>query len=146
MVLVPIKCPHCGSENVRKNGTSQNGKQRYMCCNSSCPHKTFIENYTYNACAPDTRSRILFATVNGNGTRAIARMLGIAKDTVTETLRSVESLLWYVNYDYLEANKDSEFSVELVSADEVEMDEMWSFVHDKSHRYAVSLSLWNTRT
>jgi hypothetical protein len=27
--------------------------------------------------------------------------LGTAKDTVTDALRSIEALLWYINYDYL---------------------------------------------
>ncbi|MDR0758962.1 MAG: hypothetical protein LBF74_02485, partial [Treponema sp.] len=27
MVLAPVKCPHCGSTLVRKNGTAKNGKQ-----------------------------------------------------------------------------------------------------------------------
>ncbi|MDR2659648.1 MAG: hypothetical protein LBC27_06635, partial [Spirochaetaceae bacterium] len=38
--------PHCGSENVIKNGTSENGKQRFLCRNESCAHRTFIESYT----------------------------------------------------------------------------------------------------
>ncbi len=54
---------------------------------------------------------------------------------MTEVLRSIESLLWYVNYDYLEAHKNDDITVSLVSASEVEMDEMWSFVHDKSQKY-----------
>ncbi|MDR2741877.1 MAG: hypothetical protein LBB98_06940, partial [Treponema sp.] len=33
MVLAPLKCPHCGSDNLKKNGTSRNGKQRFLCGN-----------------------------------------------------------------------------------------------------------------
>lgn len=135
MVMAPIKCPHCGSDNVKRNGTSNNGKQRFLCCNESCTHKTFVENYTYNAYDPNIRSRIFFSIVNGSGTRATARTLGIAKDTVTDALRSIEALLWYVNYDYINAHKNSDIDVELVSVNETEMDEMWSFVGNKSHQY-----------
>jgi transposase-like protein len=70
MVLVPVKCPHCGSDNVKKNGTSRNGKRRFLCSNERCPHKTFIEHYTHKAYDPNIRSRVFFLTVNGSGTRA----------------------------------------------------------------------------
>jgi transposase-like protein len=134
MVLAPVKCPHCGSSDVKKNGTSKNGKQRFLCGNEQCGHKTFVEYYTYNAYDPYIRSRIFFLTVNGSGTRATARTLGIAKDTVTDALRSIEAWLWYVNYDYLNSRGEG-IEVELVPVHEVEMDEMWSFVGDKSHQY-----------
>jgi IS1 family transposase/transposase-like protein len=135
MVLTPVKCPHCGSDDVKKYGRANNGKQRFLCCNEDCTHKTFVEEYTNKAYDPSIRSRIFFSIVNGSGTRATARTLGIAKDTVTDALRKIEELLWYVNRDYLNAHKGSDITVELVSVDEVEMDEMWSFVHDKSQQY-----------
>jgi hypothetical protein len=72
--------------------------------------------------------------VNGNGTRATARILGIAKDTVTDTLRSIETLLWYVNEDYRARHKNDGITVEFVSVTEAEMDEMGSFVGDTSHQ------------
>ena len=134
MVLVPIKCVNCGSTEVKKNGKSPSGKQRYLCCNEQCDKKTFIEEYTYNAYDPKVRSQIFFSIVNGSGTRATARLLNIAKDTVTNALRSIEQNLWYVNHDYIEKHKNDEISVEFVLADEVEMDEMWSFYHDKEHQ------------
>jgi transposase-like protein len=118
MVLVPIKCPHCGSENVKKFGMDSNGKQRYLCCNEQCLHKTFVGNYTYNACDPMVRSQIFFSIVNGSGTRATARLLEITKGTVTSALKSIEKLLWYVNYDYIENHKNSNIEVDIVPVDE----------------------------
>jgi transposase-like protein len=132
MVSTSVKCPHCGSDKVRKNGTSRNGKQRFLCGNEACRHKTFMKHYTYNAYDPTIRSRIFFSTVNGSGTRATDRTLGIAKDTVTDALRSIEALVWYVNYDYLNRHQNDGITVELVSVNEAEMDEMWSFVGNKS--------------
>jgi DNA invertase Pin-like site-specific DNA recombinase len=38
---------------------------------------------TYNACKPEVRASIIKLSVNGNGTRAISRCLGIHRDTVT---------------------------------------------------------------
>lgn len=31
MVYEAIKCNHCGSENIKKNGKAPNGKQRHHC-------------------------------------------------------------------------------------------------------------------
>jgi transposase-like protein len=87
MVLTPVKCPRCRSDNVTRNGTSKNGKQRFLCNNEKCQHKTFVESYTHNAYDPNIRSRIFFSIINGSGTRATARRPGIAKDTVTDALR-----------------------------------------------------------
>jgi len=86
MTLVALKCPFCGSENVGKNGLN-NCKQRYICKNAECSHQTFYAEYTYNACRPEIKSSIVKLSVNGNGTRAIARCLGIHRDTVTAALK-----------------------------------------------------------
>ena len=87
VVLIPIVCPQCGSENIVKNGHDANGKQRYVCNNAECPRKAFVIEYTYNAYKPEVQQAILNLTVNGNGTRAIARALNIAPNTVTATLK-----------------------------------------------------------
>ncbi|MDR0377931.1 MAG: IS1 family transposase, partial [Spirochaetaceae bacterium] len=128
-MLEPVTCPHCGSGNIKRNGTAKNGKQRFLCCNEQCAHRTFVEKYTYNACEPTTRARIFFSIINGSGTRATARTLGIAKDTVTSTLRGMESLLWYINYDYIKARQTSSITVDMVSLNEneAEMDGTWNF-------------------
>jgi IS1 family transposase/transposase-like protein len=132
MVLVPLECLHCGSINIRKFGVSQAGKQRYEC--KDCK-KTFQKDYTYNAYDPKIRSEIYFQTINGSGVSAIARNLRVAKDTVISILRDFESSLWYVNHSYIEKINSNDSIVEIVSATESEMDEMWSFVHDKSQQY-----------
>ena len=133
MVLIPAQCPYCETTDVRKFGTV-NGKQRYECLNKDCSHRTFLLKYTYNAYNPRIKEQVFFMTVNGNGTRAISRILQIAKDTVTEILREFEHDLWYVNHDYLNANNEENIDIELVPVDEVEMDEMWSFVRNKSQQ------------
>ena len=77
----------CG---CKKNGYATNGKQRYLCNNETCARKTFVESYTKKAFDPYVRSRIFFSIVNGSGTRATARTLGIDKDTVTAALKSID--------------------------------------------------------
>ena len=86
MVLVALKCPFCGSEEVGKNGHSY-GKQRYVCNNSECPRKTFYDEYTYNGCKPDVKRDIIKWSIDGAGVRAIARELGISTDTVISELK-----------------------------------------------------------
>ena len=115
-----------------KNGTARNGKQRFLCCNEKCSHKTFVEKYTHKAYDPNVHAHIFFSIVNGSGTRATARMLGIDKGSVTTALRSMEGLLWYVNHDYLNNHRNGTITVEIVPVNE---DEMGSFVGDKSQPY-----------
>jgi transposase-like protein len=90
MVLTPIQCPFSGSEDVRKYG-KRNGKQIYRCDNDKCDTTTFRKEYTYKACDPKIKSQIFDLTVNGNGTRAIGRILSISKDTVTSVLKKVKT-------------------------------------------------------
>ena len=86
MVLVKLKCPSCNSENVEKFGII-NGKQRYVCNNGECSRKTFYAEYTYLACTPEIRAKIIKMSIDGSGTRAIARVLEISPNTVTAVLK-----------------------------------------------------------
>ena len=134
MAFIPVECPHCKGIEVDKHGKSSVGKQRYYCKNCKT---TFQLDYSYNACSPSICSQIYFQTINGSGTRAIARSLQISTNTVTAVLKSFEPQIWHVNYDYIMTlmKQEQELSVDILSATEAEMDEMWSFVHDKSQQY-----------
>ena len=43
----PLTCPHCGSEDMIKSGTTAQGKQRYCCKNMDCTKRTFLKTYSY---------------------------------------------------------------------------------------------------
>jgi transposase-like protein len=86
MVLVALKCPSCNSENVGKFGII-NGKQRYVCNNEKCSRKTFYAEYTNKGCTPEIKAKIIKMSIDGFGTRAIARVLGISPNTVTAVLK-----------------------------------------------------------
>ena len=87
MTSASVKCPYCGSEDVIKNGKDENGKQKYLCKNKKCTHSNFLIDYDNQGCDPKIKEQILKMTVNGNGTRAISRILGISTNTVTAELK-----------------------------------------------------------
>jgi transposase-like protein len=89
MAVIAPRCPFCGSDQVRKNGFN-NGKQRYICKNVECSHKTFYTKYTYPGCKRLIKYAIVRLSETGNGTRRISRLLGISKDTVAAALKNKE--------------------------------------------------------
>ena len=84
---VVVKCPMCANEKISKNGHNATGKQVYNCSNQDCKRRTFVEEYTHNACKPEIRKQVLKMAVGGTGTRATGRILGISKDSVTAILK-----------------------------------------------------------
>jgi insertion element IS1 protein InsB len=91
MVLEPVVCPTCSSDNVVKHGQSGEGKQRYKCRNSECSRCTFIRAYAYRGYLPEVKQQIGDRAVNGSGVRDTARVLKISRTTVTETLKKRSS-------------------------------------------------------
>ena len=87
MAVIKVKCPYCGSEEVSLYGKNSTGRQRYLCRNKACSHKTFQMEYKNEACRPGTREKIVEMVMNGSGTRDTGRVLGISKDTVTAVLK-----------------------------------------------------------
>jgi len=82
--FIYITCRYCESEDLIKNGHSENGTQRYRC--NAC-HKSFQLSYAYRAWEPGVKEQIVTQTLNSSGVRDIGRNLGISKDTVTAELK-----------------------------------------------------------
>ncbi|MDR2649034.1 MAG: hypothetical protein LBB94_04875, partial [Clostridiales bacterium] len=61
--------------------------------------------------------------------------MGISTNTVTAELKKKETWIDQVNLDYINRHQSEHIDFELIPVEEVEMDEMWSFVHDKSQEY-----------
>jgi transposase-like protein len=91
MVYIKVICPHCGSDEVVLHGRNTNGKQRLLCRNAECKHKTFQLDYTNNACKPGVKQQIIDMAMNGSGTRDTGRVLKISKDTVTSVLKKLKN-------------------------------------------------------
>jgi transposase-like protein len=59
MVTITLHCPHCGSENLVRDGHAPNGKQKYRCY--ACGRRS-RENPTPNAYPEPRREEIVHAS------------------------------------------------------------------------------------
>ena len=87
MVLIPVLCPHCQSEQVIKGGKTKVGKQRYKCQNSDCPCYAFQLDLSYKGRSPEIKYQIIDMALNGSGIRDTARVLKISPTTVMNALK-----------------------------------------------------------
>ena len=90
MVMQTIKCMVCDSENVVKNGTQANGRQRLLC--KECG-KSFQVEYANNGSKLDTKFMIIKMSLNGSGIRDISRVLEISTNTVLDVLKKLRIFL-----------------------------------------------------
>ncbi|WP_250126553.1 IS1-like element transposase [Chroococcidiopsis sp. CCMEE 29] len=86
-VWLAIHCPHCQSTDVKKHGTSSNGKRRYRCLNPDCPYETFSQSIDYPGRRREVKQQIVEMTLNGSGVRDIARVLHVSTATVIQELK-----------------------------------------------------------
>lgn len=74
MVLMPVRCPHCQSDQVIKGGTTKAGTQRYRCHNTHCPHSSCVLNPSYQGHVLAVKEQIIAMALNGSGIRDTARV------------------------------------------------------------------------
>jgi IS1 family transposase/transposase-like protein len=129
-----ITCPHCKSNEIIKAGRNAYGQQRYRCQNADCPITTFMLTYRYTAYKPTIKEQVVKMAINGSGIRDTARVLGIAKNTVIDTLKKKASSLVQVNPNLAELCAKTELHVRLELACEAELDEQWSYVKSKANQ------------
>jgi transposase-like protein len=82
--MVKLKCYHCGSDQLARNGFTQNGKQRYLC--SDCGRAS-RDNPQANGYTPEERERILRAYTERSSLRGLSRTFGVSRQTVTSWLK-----------------------------------------------------------
>jgi transposase-like protein len=87
MVLVPVLCPHCRSDQVSKGGKTETGKQRYRCQQTDCSHRSFVLDPAYNGRLPHIKEHIIDMALNGSGIRDTARVLKISPTTGIDALK-----------------------------------------------------------
>lgn len=112
-----LTCPRCSARNVKKNGTTANSKQRYRCRRCG---RQFIKRYTYQGRDPSVRRLIVPLSLNGCGVRDISRVLSVSPTTVLKLVREQAARV-----------KRRRLPERLT---ELELDELWSFIGDKSHQ------------
>ena len=109
-----MKCQHCQSETVVKNGNSRHGRQRWLCrgCGKTSGEKD------HRRVEPQKRASALAHYLEGVGLRATERLVGVSHNAVMNwVLEAVEGKA-------LAAAKPEE-------VEWVEADELWTYVGQK---------------
>ncbi|HCF28958.1 MAG TPA: hypothetical protein DEV81_17540, partial [Cyanobacteria bacterium UBA11049] len=83
-----VCCPDCGSENVVKNGLSNEGKQRYLCRHPDYRRRSFIRDYSYRGYLPTIKQHCYQAYRS-----AIAQTVGMVRDLYIHKLNVAISLI-----------------------------------------------------
>jgi transposase-like protein len=84
MVHRSIKCYHCGSEKLVKNGLAPNGKQKYKCLQCG---KQSRENPSEKGYSDERREEILRAYQERSSLRGLTRTFGVSGTTVSLWLK-----------------------------------------------------------
>jgi transposase-like protein len=82
--MVKLQCYHCGSDQLARNGLTQNGKQGYLC--SGCG-RTSRDDPQHNGYTEQERERILRAYHERSSLRGLSRTFGVSRQTVTAWLK-----------------------------------------------------------
>ena len=114
---IELKCPHCHSPIVVKNGKKHNGSQNYLC--KTC-RRQFIRDHekTYRGCLSWIVPRVKIMLVRGNGIRDIAALLSISVKKVLTVLTSTKYKL----------------TPKMKHYDCLEIDEFWTYVGNKQNK------------
>ena len=119
---ITMQCPKCHSLNHVKSGFTY-GKQRYKCKSCACH---FTQSHKRGA-PLETKKYALKLYLEGNGFRAIGRLMGISNVTALNWIR--------------ELGKSAEKHIQLQPPiphkhiKTAEIDEMWHFTRKKNENY-----------
>jgi hypothetical protein len=87
MILVPVKCQHQGSDNVKKDGTANNGKQRFYCYNKVASIRHLLRIIPITRMIQQSVCTFSFCLLMVAERRQPPRFLELPNDTVTDTIR-----------------------------------------------------------
>ena len=74
-----VYCSRCNLDYVYRHGKSAAGYVRHCC--PACPH-VFQLTYTYDACKPEVKEKIVEMAFNSAGVRDAAHVLKISRTSV----------------------------------------------------------------
>jgi transposase-like protein len=119
-----MECLLCGHDKVYEHGTTSKGTKRYEC--PRC-QKTFVETldtiYYHRHIDAEKIHLVLQSQNEGVSQRGIARLTGLAYNTVVSIIRQASQKAQMIHNQEVKA----------VETPEVSSDEMWSFV-EKNRR------------
>jgi len=84
MVTITLRCQHCQSERLVRNGLAPDGRQRYLC--RDC-HQRSREQPRSNAYTEQEREQILRAYDERSSLRGLSRTFGVSRNTVTSWIK-----------------------------------------------------------
>src|SRR5215210_2134769 len=89
MVIVTLRCQHCESQNLVRNGLAADGGQRYLC--RDCGQRSREQPRT-NAYSEEECEQILRAYDERSSLRGLSRTFGVSRQTVTAWIKKVAGL------------------------------------------------------
>lgn len=84
MITIILKCRHCGSDQLVRDGRTANGKQRYWC--KAC-QRSSRDNPQPNGYLPEEQERILRAYEERSSLRGLERTFGVSRLTVSAWIK-----------------------------------------------------------
>jgi len=84
MIQQTLQCPNCGSERIVKNGRNQSGNQQYHCKDCEAYGVLDPEPKGYSN---EEKERILAAYQERGSMRAIERIFGVSRNTLSKWLK-----------------------------------------------------------
>src|ERR1700760_1074748 len=89
MITRTLRCHHCQSEDLVRNGHTSKGKQKYLC--RSCGRQSRDDPQS-NAYSAKRRQEILSSYQEGSSLRSISRIFGVSRNTITAWLKESEAI------------------------------------------------------
>jgi len=84
MITIKLRCSHCQSENVVRNGKTAKGKQKYLCRNCGRQSR---DNPKSSAYSEVRREEILRAYREKSSIRGVSRIFGVSRNTISSWLK-----------------------------------------------------------
>ena len=131
MITITLRCPHCKSDALVRNGRAPNGKQKYLC--RACQRQS-REDPTPYAYSDKRREEILRAYEERSSLRGLERTFGVSRHTVVTWIKKASQL------PPLSETTIVPDATNLLST-VLELDELWSFVAKKTNQAWIWIAL-----
>lgn len=89
MITHTLRCHHCQSEDLVRNGHTAKGKQKYLC--RACGRQSRDDPQS-NAYSAKRRQEILSTYQEGSSLRSISRIFGVSRNTITAWIKQSEAV------------------------------------------------------